>query len=670
MVLSDRDIRRCLKEGKIVIDPLDNPDVQIQPASVDLRLGNEFKIFRHTQKAYVDPLKDDVEEYTETIVVKDGEPFVLHPGEFVLACTKELVELGDDIVARVEGRSSLGRLALLVHASLPYEEEILFRDDEGLRLLPIGEVVEKQLEGEVLAFDPVSRGVRYLPITGWLNNRRKRIFEVVTHSGRRIRLSESHNLFTLDAYGDIVKIPTVAAEGSLVIASYNLPSPEEKRGVDLLKIVEKGPGDRDIMVHLSSEADQRINDGGLECSCEEELSLPLEQYLRAPVGRAHSISHKLGDDQLPVRLPVTLELAYALGLFTSMGRIEGGELVYPEVDREQAGVLEGYFRGFGAGVRIEIEEASESCRLTVSSPLVARVFRCLGFDNEDNKKTIPDLVWSLGRDAKEAFLQGLLRHNALNKGEACIIAEGEYVARRISLLCSFLGYVSRITPLEGGKRGEYEVRIEMGGSPQSVMHIVPVPGGLLKNLRLSLGLPQRKVALTLGYSPSTVSKMENMVLKEVPRGTLQRFARYYMGEAKKQSKEDEPKLEMAEKLYSLAFSPLVFDRVVEVRDTGRVETTYDIEVFPVENFLSGSGVFLSNTAGYIDPGFKGNLTLELSNVGKMPIALYPGMRICQLSFEFLSSKVKLPYGHPSRNSKYQGQRGPTSSRIHLDRELE
>jgi dCTP deaminase len=139
MVLSDRDIKRCLREGRIVITPLENPGVQIQPASVDLRLGNEFKVFRHTKKAFVDPLRDDVEEYTETIVVKDKEPFILHPGEFVLACTRERVELGDDVVARVEGRSSLGRLALLVHATAGYIDPG-FRGNLTLELSNVGKM--------------------------------------------------------------------------------------------------------------------------------------------------------------------------------------------------------------------------------------------------------------------------------------------------------------------------------------------------------------------------------------------------------------------------------------------------------------------------------------------------------------------------------------------------
>lgn len=116
MILSDRDIKRFIREGRLRIEPLDE-ELQVQPSSVDLRLGREFRIFRHTRKSHIDPLADNVEEYTELVRVPEGERFILHPGEFVLGCTLEWIEVPEELVARVEGRSSLGRLALLVHAT-------------------------------------------------------------------------------------------------------------------------------------------------------------------------------------------------------------------------------------------------------------------------------------------------------------------------------------------------------------------------------------------------------------------------------------------------------------------------------------------------------------------------------------------------------------------------
>jgi dCTP deaminase len=87
----------------------------------------------------------------------------------------------------------------------------------------------------------------------------------------------------------------------------------------------------------------------------------------------------------------------------------------------------------------------------------------------------------------------------------------------------------------------------------------------------------------------------------------------------------------------------------------------------VENFLAGSGgVFVSNTAGFVDAGWDGHLTLELSNVANLPIAIYPGMPIGQISFLRMTTEAALPYGSDETRSKYQGQRGPTPSRYYLN----
>jgi dCTP deaminase len=116
-VLSDRTIKEELAAGRLVIDPLDEND--IQPASVDLHLDRVFRIFRVTRRPYVD-VRQPMEDLTELVSIEDDEPFIIQPGTFVLGSTLESVTLPDDIVARVDGRSSLGRLGLLVHATAGY----------------------------------------------------------------------------------------------------------------------------------------------------------------------------------------------------------------------------------------------------------------------------------------------------------------------------------------------------------------------------------------------------------------------------------------------------------------------------------------------------------------------------------------------------------------------
>jgi len=113
MVLSDRTIARLLAEGRIELDPYD--DTLLQPSSVDVRVDRYFRVFRNNLYPYID-VKTEQEALTELVEV-DEEPFVLHPGEFVLGSTLERVRLPDDLVARLEGKSSLGRLGLLIHST-------------------------------------------------------------------------------------------------------------------------------------------------------------------------------------------------------------------------------------------------------------------------------------------------------------------------------------------------------------------------------------------------------------------------------------------------------------------------------------------------------------------------------------------------------------------------
>ena len=113
-VLSDGTIRRLVDEGRVKIEPWDAG--LVQPASVDLRLGDSFRVFHNHRAAAID-LADPPANLTEQVVIAEGEPFVIHPGEFVLGRTLERVEIPDDIVARIEGKSSVGRLGLIVHAT-------------------------------------------------------------------------------------------------------------------------------------------------------------------------------------------------------------------------------------------------------------------------------------------------------------------------------------------------------------------------------------------------------------------------------------------------------------------------------------------------------------------------------------------------------------------------
>jgi dCTP deaminase len=114
MVLSDRTIRQLLHEGRIGIEPYE--EELLQPSSVDVRVDRLFRVFRNSRYPFID-VKQEMEDLTELVEVDSDEAFILHPGEFVLGSTLERITLPDDLVARLEGKSSLGRLGLLIHST-------------------------------------------------------------------------------------------------------------------------------------------------------------------------------------------------------------------------------------------------------------------------------------------------------------------------------------------------------------------------------------------------------------------------------------------------------------------------------------------------------------------------------------------------------------------------
>lgn len=117
MVLSDRTIREEIQKRRIVIDPIDEAD--IQPASVDVHLDRKILVFTNSRRPYID-VRQDMTDLTDMVEIEDDTPFILHPGEFVLASTSEHIEIPGDLVARLEGKSSLGRIGLLIHSTAGY----------------------------------------------------------------------------------------------------------------------------------------------------------------------------------------------------------------------------------------------------------------------------------------------------------------------------------------------------------------------------------------------------------------------------------------------------------------------------------------------------------------------------------------------------------------------
>lgn len=118
MILSDRDIKKALQAKRIIVRPKPDLQQQLGSSSLDLRLGRDFRVFKHRKQPFIDPFDPvTTDDMTEEIRISKREPYTIHPNEFVLATTLEWVQWGDDLAARVDGRSSLGRLGLVIHST-------------------------------------------------------------------------------------------------------------------------------------------------------------------------------------------------------------------------------------------------------------------------------------------------------------------------------------------------------------------------------------------------------------------------------------------------------------------------------------------------------------------------------------------------------------------------
>jgi dCTP deaminase len=118
MILSDRDIKKAIADGRIKIAPAPDFETQLGSCSIDLRLGNEIRVFRHSKISHIDVRHmKDVDEIMEDVIISNDEPIVLQKGDLILATTMEWLEIADDLVGRIEGRSSLGRLGIIVHGT-------------------------------------------------------------------------------------------------------------------------------------------------------------------------------------------------------------------------------------------------------------------------------------------------------------------------------------------------------------------------------------------------------------------------------------------------------------------------------------------------------------------------------------------------------------------------
>jgi deoxycytidine triphosphate deaminase/intein/homing endonuclease len=675
VILSDASIREALESGGIVIDPLG--DGAIQPSSVDLHVDRYFRVFRNDTTPYIDP-KEPQEDLTELVEVEDDGSFILHPGEFVLGSTLERVALSNDLVARLEGKSSLGRLGLLIHSSLPASERVPVISDGRLAALSIAEIVRGRVRGSVVGFEPDTFKVAYQEITGWYEGPPDRIYEVRLASGRRVRVTAGHNLFTIDGQGHLAKARTLQLRpGTRVAIPRIVPDPPARPAalrLDLTPLIRArersrfmctGPTVAETFERHEATIRTAMLSAGLRHFeyYRQRSRLPLSIVAQVPgllerLGPADRLSARQSSHSLVSSLQVDTDFAWLLGLYVAEGSRRRNQVAVANTDMNTIERAESILRRYG------VPTSRSRWAITACSALLSEVLGSLGIGDGAHSKRVPPLVFGWPRTLIEAFLDGVVDGDgSITEERTSVWTSSEALVSDLLLLAQRLGRRAGSCSRERDGRRLWQVHLPH--NEHKLLTSVPLPDRLLVGIRQELGMAQAAASRLAGYRHRTsLSNLENRSARDAVRlATLRRLRATYSRRA-----ECPPSLRRLDRLVD---GDLLWDEVVEVRDTGSVETIFDLEVRPggrrVENFLAGDGgVFVSNTAGFVDAGWDGHLTLELSNVANLPIAIYPGMKIGQISFLRMTTAADEPYGSEAAASKYHGQRGPTPSRYYLN----
>ena len=668
MILSDRTIREELAAGRIVIDPLD--ESCIQPSSVDLHVDRYFRVFRNHTMRVID-VKEQMEDLTELVEIGEDDHFVLHPGEFVLGSTAERVALPDDLVARLEGKSSLGRLGLLIHSSLPGTETVLVLAGGELRQLPIGDIVSKRIEGQVAGFDPQTFETRFFPITGWYEGPLDRIFEVRLASGRSVRVTAGHNLFTLDRDGAIKKLRTMELRaGTRVAIPGRLPDPALPAPV--LRAADLAPEAAYDWLVVEGPAVDAALDAPDAVELLRQTGIKHVEYYRSrrslPMNVARQIEGllpRLGPDDrirgrgarngVPAHIDVTADVAWLLGIYVAEGYRRASQVVISNTDAAVLDRAQAVLQQLGLPVY-----RRDGVSVTCSSAVLSGLIDWLGAGGRAPHKRLPSAAIGWPLPLLEALCEGMLDGDGSREsGRISYWTSSPGLAADVLLLSQRLGRrASACFRARPGTVGLYQVQLPH--NEHKLLTAVPVPDRLLVAIRKDLGLDQRTASRLAGYRhPTSLSNIEKRSDGGVRRQSLRAIRDGW--------RRADGTSSLLPRLDRLIDGDIAWDTVVEVVDLEQFEAVYDLEVRPggahIENFVAGAGgVFVSNTAGFVDAGWDGHLTLELSNVANLPITLYPGMKIGQISFLRMTTAADVPYGSKAVGSKYQGQRGPTPSR--------
>jgi deoxycytidine triphosphate deaminase len=521
-VLSDGAILRLVEEGRIKIEPWDAE--RVQPASVDLRLGDSFRVFHNHRTTAID-LRDPPLNLTEEVVVGEGDPFVIHPGEFVLGRTLEWVELPDDIVARIEGK------ALALDTPIP---------------TPTGWKLMEQLQIGDLVFDERGRPTAVIDAT-----------EVMT--GRDCR-------------------EVVFSDGTSLVC------------------------DLDHQWEVQTKYDRKVGRARVMTTRDMEGRLQIADHEYAFLVRQAAPVH-----YSPKRQPID---PYVLGVWLGDGTSTKAEVTSVDVPILEELELAGYavrpataplaYRVGGTGQSRDERTGRYTRNDSLSSEL-----RNMGLLGE---KHIPTAYLQGSVDQRRALLEGLMDTDGYvdSLGRCELTTVQPYLADQYFELVASLGHRPKLAEKTAWLNG-----INCG--------------------------PKYDIAFT----PSEpVFRLPRKLARQKHAGVFRR------GRA-------------IQEIRRVASVPVRCIQVASPRGLYLATRAF----IPTHNSSLGRlGLIVHATAGFCDPGWRGTLTLELNNLTRVPIKLYPRLLIAQLSFMTLDAPAQRPYGSEALGSHYQGQVAATESR--------
>ncbi len=674
MILSDRSLLEEIKKGHLVVKPFD--ESCLQPASIDLRLANEFRVFKHINHALIDT-KVQFSEYTELAKINDGDKFVLHPGEFVLGSTLEWVKVPDDLVGRIEGKSSLGRLGVIVHASITGDQEMLIQRKGECKLEKIQDVVKRKGAVKVASFDPQTLKTGWFKVTKFIENPTSHVFELTLESGRKTKLTASHNVFTLNEKGQVVSKPLFQyKKGELVAVPRRIPPVNSTPQFNLPKLLItaqklhymlRGTAVETIFEHekpkIRQEAEKLGYNPAIIYSWNDDLKIPLGIVEKLNCGSYYStefisqtkagISAIGSDDYIPGIIKLDNKLAWSLGLYVAEGSWRNKDICFTNNETEYIEKVKDTFGRYGVHITDSMSGKTHHCY--ICSKTISDLFAVWGLDKKAHEKRIPGFLLSATQSIIREFLKGYYAGDGTEKQtfrRGWSVSSG--LANDIVYLETLLERKASLHAKQTKRRELYE--IYSTANEHKLFEYTPNPNELIKQAREELQMNLTEFGKLNGWSKNFQWNLENKEYQGIRKSTLKKLV------------ENLPAIEERKKLAKIVEGDINWDRIIEIKPLKNPEPTFDIEVYPgksIQNFIGGTGgIFLHNTAGYVDPGFEGNLTLEINNVGKIPVALYPGMKIAQFSVMTMTTAAQNPYGSAKLNSKYQSQAGPTESMIH------